>query len=99
LSDAAFYMSLDSDPPGLMTGESNRTSIATRKRYIPQLSKSRYMSGAQCHLRLWYECYQPELASDPDDAMPAIFATGHQVGELAIQRYLGGLPRAVEIKS
>ena len=23
----------------------------------PKLSKSRYLSGLQCHLKLWYECY------------------------------------------
>ena len=26
-------------------------------RYVPRLSKSRYMAGKQCHLRLWNECF------------------------------------------
>ena len=42
----------------------------------PRLSKSRYIAGTQCHLRLWYESYERELASAPDDALQAIFDTG-----------------------
>ena len=56
----------------------------------PRLSKSRYIAGTQCHLRLWYESYARELASVPDDALQAIFDTGHEVGEVACRRYPGG---------
>jgi hypothetical protein len=49
------------------------------------------MSGTQCHLRLWYACFEAEFASEPDAALQAIFDTGHQVGELATQRYPGGV--------
>ena len=56
----------------------------------PRLSKSRYIAGTQCHLRLWYESYARELASAPDDALQAIFDTGHEVGEVACRRYPGG---------
>ena len=48
------------------------------------------MSGSQCHLRLWYETHARELASEPDDNLQAIFATGHEVGELACKRHPGG---------
>ena len=48
------------------------------------------MSGSQCHLRLWYETYDRELAAEPDDALQAVFDTGHEVGELACERYPGG---------
>ncbi|MCY4213512.1 MAG: DUF2779 domain-containing protein [Gammaproteobacteria bacterium] len=56
----------------------------------PSLSKSRFMSGSQCHLRLWYETHARELASPPDDNLQAIFDTGHEVGELACKRHPGG---------
>ena len=54
------------------------------------LSKSRFMSGSQCHLRLWYETHARDLASEPDDTLLAIFDTGHEVGELACKRYPDG---------
>ena len=56
----------------------------------PALSKSRYISGAQCHLRLWYDCYERDLAAPPDEALRAVFDTGHEVGELACARIPGG---------
>ena len=71
----------------------------------PRLSKSRYLSGAQCALRLWYDTFAPELAPAPDDVIQATFDTGHEVGEVARQRYPGGhlvahdhrhIPRALE---
>ena len=40
------------------------------------------------HLR--YESYERDLASAPDDALQAIFDTGHEVGEVACRRYPGG---------
>lgn len=54
------------------------------------LSKSRFISGSQCHLRLWYETFGRNLASEPDDTLQGIFDTGHEVGELACKRYPGG---------
>jgi len=57
----------------------------------PKLSKSRYLSGLQCHLKLWYECYNRELAGSVDAATQAIFDTGHEVGVLATKRHSGGL--------
>ena len=56
----------------------------------PKLSKSRYVSGTQCHLRLWYDSYERDLAPAPDDVLQAVFDTGHEVGELACRRYPGG---------
>ncbi len=57
---------------------------------LPTLSKSRFLSGAQCHLRLWYEYHARDLASDPDASLQAVFDSGHEVGELACKRYPGG---------
>ena len=55
-----------------------------------RLSKSRYISGSQCHLRLWYEAHRPELGSEPDEVLQAVFDTGHEVGEAACRLHPGG---------
>jgi hypothetical protein len=57
----------------------------------PKLSKSRYMAGRQCQLRLWYSCYSPELGAPADAATQVIFDTGHVVGQLATKRHPGGV--------
>jgi predicted RecB family nuclease len=56
----------------------------------PLLSKSRFITGQQCHLRLWYQCYHPDLASETSEAQQGIFDVGHKVGELATRLYPGG---------
>ena len=56
----------------------------------PRLSKARYLSGTQCHLRLWYETHRLDLASEPDDVLQAVFDTGHEVGQTARGLYPGG---------
>ena len=58
---------------------------------IPLLSKSRFIAGLQCGLRLWHECYNPDLASEISGAQQAIFDMGHEVGELATCLYHGGI--------
>ena len=58
--------------------------------YPPYLSKSRFMSGLQCELRLWYEVFNRDLMDDPDAVAQYRFATGTEVGELAQKRYPGG---------
>ena len=60
-------------------------------RKIPKLSKSKYVAGLQCHLRLWQKCYNPQLASEISPVQQAIFDTGHRVGQLATQLYPGGV--------
>lgn len=55
-----------------------------------RLSKSRYLSGCQCPLKLWYDSYARHLAPPPDVVQQAIFATGRAVGLLAQRRYPGG---------
>ena len=57
----------------------------------PTLSKSRFIAGLQCHLRLWYQCYAPQLASEISLAKQAIFDSAHKVGKLATQLYPGGI--------
>ena len=57
----------------------------------PRLSKSRFLAGAQCTLRLWYEAYARELAAAPDAMLEQVFATGRAVGALARERFPGGV--------
>jgi len=55
------------------------------------LSKSRFIAGLQCSLRLWYQCYNRNLASEVTPSQQAIFDTGHQVGRLATELFPGGV--------
>jgi predicted RecB family nuclease len=57
----------------------------------PMLSKSRFLAGLQCHLRLWHQCYNRELASEVTPSQQAIFEVGHKVGRLATRLYPGGI--------
>lgn len=56
-----------------------------------RLSKSKFLSGLQCHKRLYLEVYSPELATPPDARRQAMLDKGKQVGELARQRFPGGV--------
>ena len=58
---------------------------------IPMLSKSRYLSGLQCHLRLWNSCFNRELASEVTPAQQALFNAGHEVGVLATRLFPEGV--------
>ncbi len=57
---------------------------------VPMLSKSRFMTGLQCHKGLYFSCYYPKLADPIGLAQQAIFDTGTKVGELARNIYPGG---------
>ena len=46
------------------------------------LSKSKLIAFRQCPKRLWLEVHHPEWRED-SEATQAVFATGHQVGEIA----------------
>lgn len=61
---------------------------AARSSY--RLSKSRYLSGLQCHKRLYLEIHAPALATKPDAATQAILDMGTDIGELARRRFPGG---------
>ena len=56
----------------------------------PRLSKSTYLTGKQCHLRLWHDFHTHDLAAPVGEALQLVFDTGHEVGELACRRYPGG---------
>ncbi len=56
-----------------------------------RLSKSKFLSGLQCHKRLYLEIHQRELASEPDEQTQAILDMGTAVGEEARRRFPGGI--------
>ena len=56
----------------------------------PRLSKSTYLAGDQCHLRLWHDIHDRHLAAPVDESLQLVFDTGHEVGEIACRRYPGG---------
>lgn len=58
---------------------------------LPMLSKSRYCYGLQCHKRLYLECFDRDVMGEPDAGLQARFDMGHEVGELAQQRFAGGV--------
>jgi len=56
----------------------------------PLLSKSRFMMGMQCELRLWYQVYRRDLIRGTGPATQAKFDTGHLLGDLARQVFPNG---------
>jgi len=56
-----------------------------------QLSKSTFMYGVQCPLRLYLHKFRPELKNPVDEDQEAIFATGTNVGLLAQSVFPGGV--------
>lgn len=57
----------------------------------PRLSKSRYQTGLQCPKKLWLACLDPHRADPADEIRAAIFAQGQRVGEVARERFRGGV--------
>jgi len=57
----------------------------------PRLSKSTFMSGAQCHKRLYLDMHQPELAAETDEMAQAVMKTGTEVGVLARSLFPSGV--------
>lgn len=62
-----------------------------KKRKTSMLSKTRFLAGLQCPLRLWYQCYRRDLATEISPAQQAIFDSGHEVGRLATRLYPQGI--------
>ena len=55
-----------------------------------RLSKSQYIRGLQCHKALWLYRNRRDLMPAADANRLAVFATGHEVGELAKALFPGG---------
>ena len=61
------------------------------KQFSPFLSKSKYLSGLQCHKLLWFQYNAKDQIPAFDAQTLAIFDQGHLVGELAKKLYPGGI--------
>ncbi|HEX8750596.1 MAG TPA: hypothetical protein VF732_05725, partial [Nitrospira sp.] len=70
--------------------ESEQTD-APRLPSPPRLSKSKFLSGLQCHKRVYLEIHRPDLATPPDPSMQAILDMGTEIGLLAQRRFPGGV--------
>ena len=57
---------------------------------LPSLSKTRFIAGHQCQLRLWNDCFRRDEAEPFSAALQALLDQGTAVGELAQERYPGG---------
>ena len=57
----------------------------------PRLSKSKFISGLQCHKRLYLEIHAPELATEVDEETQAMLDSGTEIGELARRLFSGGV--------
>jgi len=58
----------------------------------PRLSKSRFNAGLQCHKYLWLKVHEPEAPElEPDEVLQDRFDQGIRVGELARERFPGGV--------
>src|SRR5437879_8961125 len=56
-----------------------------------RLSKSRYLSGLQCHKQLWWRVHEPEAPElSPTPGQQNLFAQGREVGERARGYVSGG---------
>ena len=55
------------------------------------LSKSKYLAGLQCELRVWNQVHAKGLAPPPDAATQALFDAGTEVGERARGLFPGGV--------
>src|SRR5205807_9960203 len=57
-----------------------------------RLSKSRFVTGCQCHKLLWWTVHEPDaIELQPDKVLQDLFDQGRQVGEAARTRYPGGV--------
>ncbi|MCZ2084350.1 MAG: DUF2779 domain-containing protein [Flavobacteriales bacterium] len=54
------------------------------------LSKSRFLSGIQCHKKLWFDYYRKDLKLPTDDQTQAVFDLGHRIGLLAQKMFPNG---------
>jgi hypothetical protein len=74
----------------LLQLDRGRTTEQARMKKGYYLSKSKVLSGWQCHRKLWLEVHDPDKAQ-VDESMERVFEIGHQVGELAQRMFPGGV--------
>lgn len=54
---------------------------------IPMITKSKYMSGLQCHKLLWYQFHEPARIPPADASTQALYDQGHEINKLAQNLY------------
>ena len=64
----------------------------------PFLSKSKYLSGLQCHKLLWHYYNAKDQIPEVDAATEAIFNQGHLVGEYAKKLFPDGVEVAKDVE-
>ena len=62
----------------------------TSPRDPTRLSKSRFLSGRQCHKRLYLEIHAPQLAAEIDDRRQMMLDMGKGINEIAHRYFPGG---------
>jgi hypothetical protein len=65
-------------------------------RYPHKISKSRFVSGAQCEKKLYFDLFRKELKPPVSAQQQALFNTGHEIGHLAQQVFPGGIDLSPE---
>ena len=75
----------------LTSGDSATIEPTTVRPSIPKLSKSRFLSGLQCHKRLHLELYAHDPLPAIDPFTRSLLETGAKVGALARSRFPGGV--------
>jgi predicted RecB family nuclease len=65
-------------------------------RYPHKISKSRFVSGAQCQKKLYFDLFRKDLKSPVTPQQQALFNTGHEIGHLAQQVFPGGIDLSPE---
>ena len=63
----------------------------TSPRDPTRLSKSRFLSGLQCHKRLYLEIHAPQLAAVVDDRRQIMLDMGKEMNEIAHRYFPGGV--------
>ncbi len=63
------------------------------------LSKSQFIRGLQCPKSLWLYKNRPELREQPDVQTESLFNTGYEVGDLAKERFPGGIEIPFDAKN
>ena len=82
----------------LILSQTEYDMVKTRAIYPISLSKSKYLSGLQCHKLLWHYYNAKNEIPEVDAATQAIFDQGHLVGEYAKKLFPDGIEVAKDVE-
>ena len=63
---------------------------------MKQISKSNFLSGTQCHKKLYFDKFRKDLIQETEESQESLFELGHEVGALARQYFPGGMDATPE---